>query len=120
MRKGTEIIPDKHSHTRIKPLALASGHGRYITVTPKRALVSVGEWPLHLAVKFLTVSLPKPPSGGFGSETAIWIRKWLKMSVETSRKLQLESRIVFQGACDGHGYRNMHKMPRGSDLNQGD
>ena len=78
LRKGTEIIPGKHSHTRIKPLALASGHGRYITVTPERALVSVGEWPLHIAVKFLTVSLPKPPSGGFGSETAIWIRKWVK------------------------------------------
>ena len=49
---GTEIIPVKHSHTRIKPLALANGHGRYITVTPERALVSVGEWPLHIAVKF--------------------------------------------------------------------
>jgi hypothetical protein len=29
---------------------LASGHGRYITVTPERKLVSVGEWPLHIAV----------------------------------------------------------------------
>ena len=87
----TEIIPGKHSHTRIKPLALASGHGRYITVTPERALVSVGEWPLHIAVTFLTVSLPKPPCNGrFTSETAIWIRKWLKMSVGTSRKPQLE------------------------------
>jgi hypothetical protein len=30
------IIPvkDSHNHNRIKPLALASGHGRYITVTP--------------------------------------------------------------------------------------
>jgi hypothetical protein len=53
LRKGTEITPGKHeiipgkySHTRIKPLALASGHGRYMTVTPERALVSVGEWPL--------------------------------------------------------------------------
>jgi hypothetical protein len=35
---------------RIKPLPLASGHGRYITSTPERALVSVGEWPLHIAV----------------------------------------------------------------------
>jgi hypothetical protein len=25
------------------------GHGRYITVTPDWALVSVGEWPLHIA-----------------------------------------------------------------------
>jgi hypothetical protein len=43
----SEIIPVKDSRTRIKPLALASGHGRYITVTPERTLVSVGEWPLH-------------------------------------------------------------------------
>ena len=83
-------MPVKHSHTRIKPLALANGHGRYITVTPERALVSVGEWPLHIAVKVWTVSLPKPPYGGFRSETSIWIRKWVKMAVETSRKPQLE------------------------------
>jgi hypothetical protein len=35
------------THLRIKPLTLASGHGRYITVTSKRTLVSVEEWPLH-------------------------------------------------------------------------
>jgi hypothetical protein len=46
---GTEIIPVKDSHTRIKPLALANGHGRHITATPELALVSVGEWPLHIA-----------------------------------------------------------------------
>jgi hypothetical protein len=39
---GTEIIPGKHPDTRIKPLPLANGHGRYITVTPERALVFVG------------------------------------------------------------------------------
>ena len=50
LRRRTEIMPVKDSHTRIKPLALASGHGRYITVTPERTLVSVGEWPLHIAV----------------------------------------------------------------------
>jgi hypothetical protein len=42
VRRRTEIISVKDSHTRIKPLALASGHGRYITVTPERTLVSVG------------------------------------------------------------------------------
>jgi hypothetical protein len=47
---GAEIIPVKNSHTRIKPLALVSGHGHYTTVTPERTLVSVGEWPLHIAV----------------------------------------------------------------------
>ena len=49
-RERAEIKPGKHSDTRIKPLALASGHGRYITATPERALVPVGEWPLHITV----------------------------------------------------------------------
>jgi hypothetical protein len=46
---GTEIVPGKHSDTRTKPLPLNfnDGHGRYITVTPERTLLSVGEWPLH-------------------------------------------------------------------------
>ena len=44
---GTEIISGKRSDTRIKPLPLANGHGRYITVTPERKLMSVVEWPLH-------------------------------------------------------------------------
>ena len=47
---GAEIIPVKDSHTRIKPLALANGHGRCTTATPERTLVSVEEWPLHMAV----------------------------------------------------------------------
>jgi hypothetical protein len=47
---GTEIIPGKHSDTRIKPLPLTNGHGRCITVTPERALLSFGEWPLHIAI----------------------------------------------------------------------
>jgi hypothetical protein len=42
--RRTEITPVQDSHTRIEPLALASGHGRYITVTPERTLVFVGEW----------------------------------------------------------------------------
>jgi hypothetical protein len=41
-----EIIPGKHSDTRIKPLALNNGHGRYMTVTPERKLVSVGRGDL--------------------------------------------------------------------------
>jgi hypothetical protein len=36
------ILPVKDSHTRIKPLAFTSGHGRYITVTPERTPVSAG------------------------------------------------------------------------------
>jgi hypothetical protein len=50
LRRRTEIIPVKDLRTRIKPLTLASGHGRYITVTPERTLLSGGEWPLHIAV----------------------------------------------------------------------
>jgi hypothetical protein len=36
-----QVIPSKHFDTRIKPLALANGHGRYIAVTPEQ-LTSVG------------------------------------------------------------------------------
>jgi hypothetical protein len=43
-----EIIPGKDSDTRIKPLALTNGHGRYMTVTPERTLVSVGKCPLNI------------------------------------------------------------------------
>jgi hypothetical protein len=56
-----EIIPGKHSDTRIKPLALANGHGRYMTVTPDRTLASVGRCPLQI----LYVSLPKRPCNVF-------------------------------------------------------
>jgi hypothetical protein len=77
---GTEVIPGKHSDTRIKPLPLTNGHGCYITATPERTLVSVGEWPLHITVINLqpfhfrdgyitAVSILKPP---FNSETAVW------------------------------------------------
>jgi hypothetical protein len=43
-----EIIPGKDSDTRIKPLALTNGHGRYMTVTPERTLASVGKFPLDI------------------------------------------------------------------------
>ena len=70
--EGTELMPGEHSDTRIKPLPLANPHGRYMSITPERALVSVGELPLHLGVKFLTVSLPKPGCNGrFTSETVV-------------------------------------------------
>ena len=85
-----EIIPGKHSDTRIKPLTLTNDHGRYITVTPERALASVGECPLnilYIAVKFLAVSIPKRPCNGRFTETSTWIQRWLKKSVGTSRKL---------------------------------
>ena len=80
LRRRTETTPGKHSDARIKPLPLTNGHGRYITAAPERALVSVGEWPLHAAVINLqpihsrngfatAVSLLKPPCGGLKRET---------------------------------------------------
>ena len=78
---GAEIIPGKDSDTRIKPLALTNGHGRYITVTPERTLTYV-RWGIsvkYIAVEFLAVSLPKPPFGGFRSETVIWTEVVLKI-----------------------------------------
>jgi hypothetical protein len=38
LRTRTALIPVKDSHTRIWPLALATGHGRYITVTPEHGI----------------------------------------------------------------------------------
>ena len=98
-----------------------------MAVTPERALVSVGEWSLHMAVTFLNrftsetaVSLPKPPCGGFGfrSETAIWIRKWLKTSVGTSRKPQLEQ--FFKARAMGvviEIFMKYPSWPKGTNLN---
>jgi hypothetical protein len=82
-------MPVKDSHTRIKPLALASGHGRCTTTVSEWTLVSVGEWPLNIAVIiFLAVSLPKRfRNGRLTSETATWIQKHFKKSVGASRKL---------------------------------
>ena len=49
-------------------------NGFVTAVTPERALVSVGEWPLHVA----NINL----YGGFRSETATWIQKWLQNPLE--------------------------------------
>ena len=49
-RRRTEIIAVKNSHTRIKPLALASGHGPYVTAETERTIPSVGELPLYITV----------------------------------------------------------------------
>jgi hypothetical protein len=85
------ILTPEH---RIKPLALADGHGRYrcITVTPEQT-TDTARWEMAVAVthnryKFLTVSLLKRlRNGRFTSETVTWIQKWFKNSVGTSRKL---------------------------------
>ena len=72
-----EIIPGKHSDTRIKPLASSNGHGRYITVTPERMPLSAREWLLHTTVinlqpfrfwrGYVTTFLPLKPPPGFRS-----------------------------------------------------
>ena len=64
-------------------------------------------------VRFLAASLLKPPFGGFRIETVIWIQKWFKKSVGTSRKFYLPGIIVFQGGDDGRGYRNMCEIAGG-------
>ena len=72
----TVMTPVKDSHTRIKGSALTNGHGRYITATPERALVSCVR--LGVAVtcsryKFVTVALLKRlRNGRFNSQTAVW------------------------------------------------
>jgi hypothetical protein len=69
--KHSDTRPGKHSDNRTNPLALAldlaNGHGSYTTADPERTRLPVGEceWPLHnLAIKCLTVSLPKRSRGG--------------------------------------------------------
>jgi hypothetical protein len=67
-------MPAKDSHTRKKPLALASGHGRYTTATPERRTDSFVCWEVYVCnrYKFVTVSLTKRSRGGrFASETAV-------------------------------------------------
>jgi hypothetical protein len=49
--EGRIRSPNVEAGKMYQQLALASGHGRYITVTPERTLFSVGKWPLHIAVK---------------------------------------------------------------------
>jgi hypothetical protein len=72
LRRRTEIIPFKDSHTRIKPLALSNGHGRYITVTRYTRTDTCVRWGMAVTYgryKFVTVSLPKRfRNGRFTSE----------------------------------------------------
>jgi hypothetical protein len=54
--EAAAIMPVKDPHTRTRPLTLASGHGRYITVT-REWLVSVG----GMAVTCQSLSLKGDP-----------------------------------------------------------
>jgi hypothetical protein len=90
-------------------------HNRYT----RTDTFSVGEWPLHIAVvNFLIVSLPgRFRNGRFTSETATWIQKCFQKSVGNSIFYGALDIIVFQGGDDGRGYRNIYKIPRGSNSN---
>ena len=88
----------KYFQTRIliKPLALASGHGRHIAVKLERTLFRWRMAVICSRFKIVTVSLP------------------LHLDPEVVLKCPLEllessiiDVIVFQGGDDGPGYRNM-------------
>ena len=71
LRALAAICVIKRKTSELKPHSSFGIHGT------NRYFFSVGEWPLHMAVKCLTVSLPKPPvtppcNGRFTSETAVW------------------------------------------------
>jgi hypothetical protein len=77
--------------------------------------------------KFVTVSLPKrlrkavsllkPQHGGFRSEAATWIQNYFKNPLELLESSRYKNIL---GGDDGRGYRNMCKMPRAFNSNQGD
>jgi hypothetical protein len=56
--------------SRIKPLPLANGHGRYMTVTPERTRGSVGEWPVPVMYQIPVPLIRVRPPGHGGSEEA--------------------------------------------------
>jgi hypothetical protein len=141
-------MPVKDSHTRIKPLALASGHGRYIPVKRERTLYLLGNgrythiyiYSIYIYIyiyniynrysyKFLIVSLLKRlRNGRFASEIATWIQKRFKNPLELLRSYIyiiyiMHCVITFfkvQGGGDGrdYRYRDMCKIPRGPTLNE--
>jgi hypothetical protein len=81
-------MPVKDSHTRIKPLTLASGHGRYVTVTWVMAVT-------YKRYKFVTISLMKRSCNGrFASERQPppASRSGLKQSTRTSLDIIVFSR----------------------------
>jgi hypothetical protein len=53
LRRRIEVMPVKDSHTRIKPLALASGHGRYagLGLFDQKSAIAV-TMPIATAFKF--------------------------------------------------------------------
>jgi hypothetical protein len=79
-----ERIPGKHSNTRIpvKPLPLASGHGHNKPVTTETEILSIGKWPLHIAIiNFYPFHFQRI----WNSQKALYI-------------------IVFESGGDGRGY----------------
>jgi hypothetical protein len=54
-----EVITGKHSETRIKPLTLANGHGRYITATdtPERTFFPLGNGRYRIIYNTAVINL---------------------------------------------------------------
>ena len=70
-----------NDHLRIKPLALASGHGRYITKTQPDGKGNGRCESYNNRYKFITASLPKRPDrGSFTSKTAVRYRYGYRIS----------------------------------------
>jgi hypothetical protein len=77
--------------------------------------------------KFVTVPLLKRRAAVSAAKRLPGSRSGLKKPVETSRKKAVTKAlvdkaldiIVFSGGDDGRGYRNMCKIPRGSNSNDG-
>jgi hypothetical protein len=94
--EGAEITPGKHSDTRTKPLPLTNGYGRYMLHDRYTRTDTFFRWGMAVTYynryKFVAVSLPRRLRNGrfnsetavrrFRSETATWIQKWFKISVE--------------------------------------
>jgi hypothetical protein len=88
-------MPVKDPHTRTKPLPLANGHGRYITDSPDRTFVSVGEWPLHIVVINISPPNSSPTPGVFYT-----------YFYNHARRLRLEKILYLEPSRSSNGYFN--------------
>jgi hypothetical protein len=95
------MMPVKDAHTRIKSLALASGHGRYMLHNRHTRTDTHVRWGMAVTCdryKFLSVSLLKRfRNGHFASETATWIQMHFKNLLELLESpIQEKSNFFFE------------------------
>ena len=113
----------------IEPLTLTRHHGRYSTVTPPRALASVGGWPLHMAfinlkqLRFrrgygmavkkvqppVSESEVKPPPQPPVSESEV--KPPPQSSENTSKQLRVWVEFFFKGNAMGVGLVSQNPGP---------